>query len=73
MLLVSSDCIQDEPFVGVWDVGVSIPLLVGQVQLTDDGVHLQAWLLHGHLHVDCLIWLYPDLQTLSELANLSSC
>lgn len=49
VLLVASDGIQDEPLVGLWDVGVCVPLLVGQVHLTHDGGVILTWLLH-HLY-----------------------
>lgn len=48
------DAVQNETFVRVWNVDVTVTLLIAQIQLTHLRVHVQARLLDNHLGINGL-------------------
>mmetsp|Transcript_5907 Transcript_5907/g.10280 ORF Transcript_5907/g.10280 Transcript_5907/m.10280 type:complete len:207 (-) Transcript_5907:1147-1767(-) len=69
VLLITSDCVQDQPLVGVRNVNSSIPLRVCQVQLRHDLLHLQSWLFDHHLGIDGLLRLETDDQLIPHVVE----
>ena len=60
--MVTLEGVQDEGFVGLGDLEVGEAAAVGQVKLSDHGLHAETWELRVHLDVDALIWLNADDQ-----------
>lgn len=58
--MVTFQRIEDERFVGFWDLQVRKPTAVGEVELRDHSLHAQAGELGVHLDVYGLVGLYPD-------------